>query len=67
MIKHAEIDELKEFFSTEEEEAMRREQEYLLHGPGKIERIINEEMERLQQHMETKIALQDEEFLTKMG
>ena len=56
MIKHAEIDELKEFFSTEEEEAMRREQEYLLHGPGKIERIINEEMERLQQHMETKIA-----------
>ena len=46
---------------------MRLEHEYNLNGPGKIERILNEEMERLQKHMEVKIAGQDEEFLTKMG
>ena len=51
-----EFSELKEFFSAEEEERMRQEREYLLHGPGKIERILNEEMERLAEHMESKIT-----------
>jgi len=51
-----EFSELKEFFSAEEEERMRQEREYLLHGPGKIERILNEEMERLAEHMENKIT-----------
>ena len=66
-IKFQEIEELTEFFSAEEQEAMRLEQEYLMHGPGKIERILNEEMERLQQDMVKKIGHQDEEFLAKMG
>ena len=66
-IKSSEIEELKEYFSVEEQEAIRKEQEYLLHGPGKIQRILNDEMERLQSYMENKIKDQDEEFLTKMG
>ena len=36
VIKSSEIDELKDYFSAEEQEAIRQEQEYLLHGPGKI-------------------------------
>lgn len=35
-IKSSEIEELKEYFSADEQEAIRKEQEYLLHGPGKI-------------------------------
>ena len=35
-IKSSEIQDLKEYFSAEEQEAIRKEQEYLLHGPGKI-------------------------------
>ena len=62
-----EFSELKEFFSADEEEQMRKEREYLLHGPGKIERILNEEMERLAEHMEQKITQQDDEFLAKLG
>lgn len=55
-IKHSEIKEFKEYFSNDEREAMKREEEYLLHGPGKIERILNEELERLQKDMESKIT-----------
>ena len=36
----------------EEAEAMRKEEEYLMHGPGKIERILNEEMERMKAKMD---------------
>lgn len=62
-IKSSEIDELKDYFSAEEQEAIRKEQEYLLHGPGKIQRILNDEMERLQTYMEDKIKNQDDDFL----
>ena len=66
-IKYNEVNELNEYFSVEEQQKIREDQEDLLHGPGKIERILNEEMERLQKDMETRINTQDEEFLTKMG
>ena len=66
-VKASEIEELQEYFSMEEAEAIKKEQEYLLHGPGKIERILNDEMSRLQVDLEEKIQKQDEEFLTKMG
>ena len=36
-------------------------------GPGRIERIMREEMEKLQNHLEDKIRKQDEEFLTKFN
>ena len=54
-IKYTEIVELGEYFSEEEQRRIKEEQEYLLHGPGKIERILNEEMERLTKAMEDKI------------
>ena len=66
-IKHSDIKDFKEYFSQEEREAQAAEEEYLLHGPGKIERILNEEMERLAKDMETKILKQDDDFLNKMG
>ena len=50
------VPELNEFFSVEEQEAIKREQEYHENGPGKIEKILNEEMDRLAQNMEVKIA-----------
>ena len=46
-VKSSEINQLSEYFSAEEQEAIRKEQEYNLHGPGKISRILNDEMERL--------------------
>ena len=38
-----------------------------MHGPGKIERILNEEMERMKAKMDEIMNKQDEEFLAKMG
>jgi hypothetical protein len=35
-------------------------------GPGRIERIMREELEKLQNHMEDKIKKQDEEFINKL-
>ena len=46
-IKSSEINELAEYFSTEEQEAMRKEQEYMLHGPGKIQRLLDQEYQKL--------------------
>jgi len=54
-IKYTEISALGEYFSEEEQRKIKEEQDYLLHGPGKIERILNEEMERLTSAMEEKI------------
>ena len=67
LIPAREIEDLKPFFSRAEEDAILREQEYMTKGPGRIERIMKEEMEKLQVHMEDKIKKQDEEFLSKMG
>ena len=39
----------------------------MLRGPGRIERIMREEMDKLHAHMEDKIKRQDEEFLSKLG
>jgi uncharacterized ferredoxin-like protein len=36
-------------------------------GPGRIERIMREEMEKLATHMEEKIKAQDEDFLNKLA
>jgi hypothetical protein len=38
----------------------------MLHGPGRIEKILNDEMEKLYSLMNSKIAKQDEEFLSKI-
>lgn len=67
LIPPREIDDLKQYFSRAEEEAILREQEYMTKGPGRIERIMREEMEKLQTHLEEKIKKQDEEFLAKVA
>ena len=38
----------------------------MLHGPGRIEKILNDEMEKLYAIMKQKIAKQDEEFLARI-
>ncbi len=40
-----------------------KENEYMLRGPGRIERIMREEMEKLSNHMEEKIRAKDEDLL----
>ena len=47
LIPAREIEDLKQFFSRAEEDAILREQEYMTKGPGRIERIMREEMEKL--------------------
>ena len=39
----------------------------MLRGPGRIERIMREEMDKLALHMEEMIRKQDEDFLLKVG
>ena len=50
-----EIPDLKEYFSAAEHQAMKEEEEYMTNGAGKIEAILNAEMERLQGYMEERI------------
>jgi len=67
MIPPREIEDLKTFFSPAELEQIEKENEYMLRGPGRIERIMREEMEKLSQIMEDRIRKQDEEFLAKVN
>lgn len=39
----------------------------MLRGPGRIERIMKEELDKLAFHMEDRIRKQDEEFLNKVN
>lgn len=36
-------------------------------GPGRIERIMREELGKMQNHMESRIKQQDEEFFSKLA
>lgn len=38
----------------------------MLNGPGRIEAILNGEMEKLYGRMQTQIAKQDEDFFAKL-
>lgn len=66
VIHPREIDDLKEYFSKEEEEQMLKEKLYYTKGLGRVELLLNEEMGRLQNSLEQRIAKQDEEFLAKI-
>lgn len=39
----------------------------MLRGPGRIERIMREEMDKLAGHMEERIRKQDDEFIQKVN
>ena len=60
------VDEIYQYLTTEERAEFERQKEYMSHGPGRVEAILNEEMERLYAQMQTKIAKQDEDFFAKM-
>ncbi len=53
--------------SATELEQIDKENEYMLRGPGRIERIMRQEMEKLAFFMEDKIRKQDEDFLNKVN
>ena len=61
------FDALQEYMSQNEKDAFEREREYMEHGPGKIEAILNDEMTRLFASMDDKIKLQDEDFMAKVN
>ena len=58
---------MKQFFSEAELEQIEKENEYMLRGPGRIERIMREELDKLAFHMEERIKKQDEEFIQKVN
>lgn len=39
----------------------------MLRGPGRIERIMREEMDKMASFMDEKIRLQDEDFLNRLA
>lgn len=67
LIPAREIEDLKQFFSEAELIQIEKENEYMLRGPGRIERIMKEELDKLAFHMEDRIRKQDEEFLNKVN
>jgi hypothetical protein len=58
---------LQMFLSEAEKEQIEKENEYMTNGPGRIERIMREEMDKLATVMEEKIRLQDEDFLNRLA
>jgi len=67
IIPAREIEDLKQFFSEVELEQIEKENEYMLRGPGRIEKIMREELDKLAVHMEDKIRKQDEDFIQKVN
>ncbi len=61
-----EIDEIYQYLSQTEQQEFERQKEYMLNGPGRIEKILNDEMEKLYSIMNQKIAKQDEEFMARI-
>ena len=60
------IDVIYQYLTEKERAEFERQKEYMLHGPGRIETILNKEMEKLYANMQSQIAKQDEEFLAKL-
>ena len=58
---------IRQFLSESEIAQIEKENEYMLRGPGRIERIMREEMDKLANHMEDKIRQQDEDFLNRLS
>ena len=58
---------IRQFLSQDELVQLEKENEYMLRGPGRVERIMREEMDKLAAHMEDKIRAQDEDFLNRLA
>ena len=61
------IDQLQEYMSQNERDVIARQREYMEHGAGKVEAILNAEMGKLVSRMDESIRVQDEEFMNKVG
>ena len=66
-IEITQIDELQDYMSQNERDVIARQREYMEHGAGKVEAILNAEMGKLTARMEESIRAQDEEFMNKVG
>jgi len=66
-VKCSEVQILQMYMSQEEKDVLAREKEYMEHGPGRVEAILNEEMGRLFANMEDKVKKQDEDFVSRVG
>ena len=66
-VKVTDLEVLQDYMSVEEREALQREKDYMEHGAGKVEAILNEEMGKLFANMEDKMKKQDEEFQLKLN
>ena len=60
------IDVIYQYLTAEERAEFERQKDYMLNGPGRIETIVNREMEKLYANMQSQIARQDEEFMARM-
>ena len=60
------IDVIYQYLTEEEKEEFDRQKEYMLNGPGRVEAILNTEMEKLFSNMTAMIQKQDEEFIAKL-
>ena len=66
VVEVTQLDELQEYMSQNEKDVIARQRDYMEHGPGKIEAILNSEMGRLYERMDEQIRVQDEEFMNKV-
>ena len=53
--------------SENERGVIARQRDYMENGPGRVEAILNDEMNKLVARMDESIRLQDEDFMTKVN
>ena len=53
--------------SENERGVIARQRDYMENGPGRVEAILNDEMNKLVARMDEQIRLQDEDFMTKVN
>ena len=56
-------DALQEYMSQNERDEIARQRDYMEHGAGKIESILNGEMSKLYSKMDEQIRAQDDDFM----
>lgn len=66
-VEVTQLDALQEYMSENEREVIARQRNYMEHGPGKVEAILNGEMGKLYAKMDEQIKVQDEEFMSKVA
>ena len=60
------IDQIYQYLTERERAEFERQKEYMLHGPGRIETVVNAEMEKLYKDMQDCIEKQDADFMAKL-